>query len=92
MPFVSSNTLSLGLKVGLDPKTPLKQNYLVPMTLNNLILDQWYQQEIQHLMDNFYNGLFMTFDHLKRKEHFSNQTFFLLSPSEILPESYFDRK
>lgn len=67
---------SLGLKMELSPKTPLKQNYLIPMTLNNKILDQWHHKGIQHLEDCFDNGLFMTYEHMKKKYDLSKQTFF----------------
>jgi len=67
---------SLGLKVGLSPKTPLKQNELLPMTLDNKILDRWHHKGIQRLEDCFDKRLFMPFEHLKRKYNLSNQTFF----------------
>lgn len=46
------------------------------MTLNKKILDIWHYKGIQHLEDCFDKGLFMLFEHLKRKYNLSNQTFF----------------
>lgn len=47
--------------MGLSPKTPLRQNDLMHMTLSNKILDMWYHKEID-------KGLFfMIFEDLKRK-------------------------
>lgn len=37
------------LKMGLSPRTPLKQNALIPMTLNNKILNIWYSKVVQRL-------------------------------------------
>lgn len=66
----------LGLKVGLSPKTPLRQNELIPMTLNDKILDSWHHKGIQCLKDCFDKGLLVPFEHLTRKYDLSNQSFF----------------
>ncbi len=47
--------------MGLSPKIPLRQNQLIPMTLNNKILDTWHYKGIQHLEDCFDKGLLMSF-------------------------------
>lgn len=83
---------SLGLEVRLSPKTPLRQNELMPMTLNNKILDIWHHEGIQRLEDCFDKGRFMSFEHLKRKYDLSNQTFFLLSSVKIFSESQFGNR
>lgn len=66
---------SLGLNVGLSPRTPLRQNGLIPMTLNNKILATWYQKGIHHLED-CYDGVLMSFEQLKRKYDLSDKTFY----------------
>ena len=87
---------NMALKVGLSPKTPLTQNELIPMTLDNKILDIWHVKGIHHLEDCFDKGLLMSFEHLKRKYSLPNQTFFCylqirsflranLGPEMILP-------
>ena len=67
---------SLGLKVGLSPKSPLRQNELIPRTLNNKILETWHHKGIQHLEDCYKKRLLMSFEILKRKYDLSNKTFF----------------
>lgn len=66
----------LGLKVGLSPKTPLKQNGLVPMTLNNKILETLHLKGIYRLEDCYERGLLMSFEQLTDKYDLSNKTFF----------------
>ena len=87
---------NLGLSLRLSPKTPVRQNGLVPMTLNNKILETWHDRGIQHLEDCFDKGRLMSFEELKRKYDLSNRTFFCylqlrfflrtnLGPEMILP-------
>lgn len=74
----------LGLETSLSPKTPLRQNELIPMTLDNRILEVWHQKGIHYLEDCYDNGSLMTFQDLRRKYELSSKNFFLLSSTKIL--------
>ncbi len=61
---------SLGLKNSLSPKTPLRQNELIPMSLVNKILEVWHQKGVYYLEDCYENGSLMSFENLRRKYDF----------------------
>jgi len=67
---------NLGLNLRLSPKTPLRRNELVPMTLDNKILETWHDGGSQHLEDCFDKGCLMFFEERKRKYDLSRRTFF----------------
>lgn len=66
----------IGQRFGLSLKSPLKQNQLIPLTVNNKILETWNQNGIRILEDCFEKGSLMTFEQLKGKYNLSNKTFF----------------
>lgn len=89
---------TLGMKIGLSPKTPLNQNKLIPMTVDNKNLDSWHQKGIQRLEDYYDDGgLFLSYEQLKAKYNLSHHTFYTylqvrsflraqLGPEMIIPE------
>ena len=63
-------------KKSLLAKRSLFQNRLVPFTMNNQILNNWFQKGIKHIEDCFQGSKLMSFDQLKHKYKISNNTFF----------------
>lgn len=67
---------TIGKEIRLSPKSPLNQNELIPMTVNNKILETWHYSGIHILEDCFEDGLFMSFEQLRRKYNLPSNTFF----------------
>lgn len=67
---------SLRLEASLSPKTPLRQNELIPMTLDYRILKMWHQKRIHYLKDCYDNGFLMSFEQLKGQYDLSSNNFF----------------
>ncbi|KAL7372002.1 hypothetical protein ABVT39_008308 [Epinephelus coioides] len=66
----------IGLKNIFSPKTPLKQNELIPMSVDNKILETSHQKGIRHLEDCYKDGCLMSFEDLRRKYDLSSRIFF----------------
>lgn len=67
---------SIGERVGLLPISPLKQNRLIPLTVNNKILETWYQNEIHILENCFEKGSWWLLNNWKANTICQNKTFF----------------
>lgn len=67
---------NIGLKNIFSPKTSLKQNELIPMSVDNKILETWHQKGIRHLEDCYKDGCLMSFEDLRRKYDLSSRNFF----------------
>ncbi len=66
----------IGLENNFSPKTPLKQNRLIPMSLDNKTLETWHQKGVGYLEDCYENGSLMSFEDLRKKYDLSNRNFF----------------
>ena len=62
-------------KKSLLAKRPLFQNRLIPFTIGNQLLYNWFQKGIKYVGDCFQGGILMTFDQLKNKYKISDNTF-----------------
>lgn len=67
---------NIGLENNFSPKTPLKQNELITMSLDNKTLEMWHQKGIHYLEDCYENGSLIYFEDLRRKYDLPNRSFF----------------
>lgn len=83
---------NIGLKNIFSPKTPLKQNELIPMSVDNKILEIWYQKGIRHLEDCYEDGSLMSFKDLRRKYDLSSKNCFCYLQLSSFLKSVWDLK
>lgn len=83
---------NIGLKNIFSPKTPLKQNELIPMSVDNKILEIWYQKGIRHLEDCYEDGSLMSFEDLRRKYDLSSKNCFCYLQLSSFLKSVWDLK
>ncbi|XP_059847237.1 uncharacterized protein LOC132406065 [Hypanus sabinus] len=64
------------IKKSLLARRSLIQNRLIPFTMDNQLLYNWFQKGIRYIGDCFEGGILMSLDQLKNKYKVSNNTLF----------------